>query len=146
MRKARDKYHKIFFGASGARSDIIWKKLNAVLHHNESSGNVQKTVHSGKGFADSALAEEFKNFFMNLEATEYENNGDKCFHDRHFNSTFLDPVTAARCSARAPLGPACRVTLLRRDGASSPSGRSGAQERRRNEDDAGVLTGSLLQG
>lgn len=92
IKKARRSYYNSVFLTCDPRSDIIWKKINTVLQRSNLRSQIQNLLINGKLLTGSELANEFNDFFVNLEDLQSSNKA--CDNIISLcDSIFLEPVT-----------------------------------------------------
>lgn len=90
LRAARTEYYSAFLDVKKGRHDIIWSRLNLLLHRNQSHNQVLNVKINDKELTGTELANAFNNFSTNMKALRDACN---CIGVHNKNTIFLEPTT-----------------------------------------------------
>lgn len=93
LRSARTEYYSAFLDVKKGRHDVVWTRLNSLLHRNQSHGQVRNLKIDDKELSGTELANAFNDFFTKKKTDGSARNACDYLDFHNDNTIFLEPVT-----------------------------------------------------
>lgn len=93
LRVARTEYYSAFLDVNKGRYDVIWSRLNSLLHRNQSQNQVLNLKMNDKKRTGTELANEFNLFFTNMKSKGSLRDACEYMRVQNKHTIFWEPVT-----------------------------------------------------
>lgn len=93
LRSARTKYYTAFLDIKHGRRDVLWTRINSLLHRYPSHTPIRNLKVNGEEQSGRELANAFNNFFTTMPTSGSADEACKYIHTVSEKSMFLQPVT-----------------------------------------------------